>query len=151
MRKLDIRQNRMEKAEKRGLEMLDMHITLLSAGLAGFINIWLAVRCGRTRMKSKVLHGDGGNVALQRRMRAHANFTEYTPVTLILIAALELTGHGGWLLAVPAAVFLIGRVLHAIGLDADEAGTPRFLGMLCTLPIILVLGIAAVLAAFRVI
>lgn len=131
--------------------MFDMHITLLSAGLAAFINIWLAMRGGRARVKGKVMHGDGGDEALQRRMRAHANFTEYTPLTLVLIAALELTGHGGWLLALAASLFLIGRVLHAVGLNADEPGMARFVGMLCTLPVMLALGVAAILAAFRVI
>lgn len=131
--------------------MFDMHITLLSAGLAAFINIWLAMSCGRARVKGKIAHGDGGDVMLLRRMRAHANFTEYTPLTLVLIAALEFTGHGGWLLAIAASLFLIGRVLHGLGMDADEPGKARLIGIFFTLPIMLLLGVAAVLAAMRVI
>lgn len=131
--------------------MPDLHITLLSAGLAALINIWLSVRCGRARVKHKVAHGDGGEVSLQRAMRAHSNFTEYTPLTLVLIFVLEVTDHSGWLLGVAAGLFLVGRVLHAIGLDADEPGMPRLIGMLCTIPIILALAIAAILAAVRVI
>ncbi|VVT19028.1 MAPEG family protein [Erythrobacter sp. EC-HK427] len=133
------------------LDALDLHITLLSAGLAAFINIWLAIRCGRARMKGKVAHGDGGDAMLGRAMRAHANFTEYTPLFLILIFALEITGHSGWLLGVAAGLFLAGRIFHGIGMDAEIPGFARTVGVLCTIPILLALGVAAVLAGVRVI
>ncbi|MGK3946931.1 MAPEG family protein, partial [Streptomyces caeruleatus] len=63
--------------------------TLTADGLAALINIWLAVRCGQTRGKEKVLIGDGGNEAMIRRMRAHSNFSEFTPIVLILIGVIE--------------------------------------------------------------
>ncbi len=131
--------------------MFDLHITLLSAGIAALINFWLALRCGRARIKGKVAHGDGGDVTLGRAMRAHANFTEYTPLTLVLIAALELTGHSGWLLGVAAGLFLAGRIFHGVGMEAEEPGFARTVGVLCTIPIMLALGIAAILAGLRVI
>ena len=131
--------------------MFDLHITLLAAGIAALINCWLAIRCGRRRMKENVAHGDGGNDSLQRAMRAQSNFIEYTPIVLILVFALEITGHSGWLLGVAAGLFLAGRILHAIGLDADKPGMLRMIGMMCTLPIMLALAIAAILAGVRVI
>ena len=73
--------------------MHELHITLLSAAAATLIAILLSARCGATRGKEKILHGDGGNPVMMRRMRAHANFVEYTPLALILIAALELAGQ----------------------------------------------------------
>ena len=133
------------------VDAVDLHITLLSAGLAAFINIWLAIRCGQARIKGKVAHGDGGDAMLGRAMRAHANFTEYTPIFLILIFALEVTGHAGWPLGVAAGLFLAGRIFHAVGMKADVPGYARTVGMLCTAPILLALGIAAVLAGVRVI
>ncbi len=51
-------------------------ITLVTAGAAAIINLWLALRTGAVRRASKVDVGDGGNEALIRRMRAHANFVE---------------------------------------------------------------------------
>lgn len=130
---------------------MDMHITLLSAGIAAFINIWLAIRCGRARLKGQVAHGDGGDKMLGRAMRAHANFTEYTPLFLILIFALEATGHSGWPLGVAAGLFLAGRIFHGVGMDAEVPGYARTVGVLCTIPILLALGIAAVLAGLRII
>ena len=56
------------------------------------------------------------------RMRAQLNFAEYTPVVLILIALIEFT-HGSPLwLWVAMALFIVGRVLHPLGMD----GRPRF-------------------------
>src|SRR3546814_13312874 len=52
--------------------------------------MWLGFRCTRIRIASQVMHGDGGSAMLARRMRAHANFIEYVPVTLILFGLVEL-------------------------------------------------------------
>lgn len=62
-------------------------ITLTLAAACALINFWLAVRCARIRVGAKLLHGDSGNMLLARRMRAHANFIEYTPIVLILSLA----------------------------------------------------------------
>jgi uncharacterized membrane protein YecN with MAPEG domain len=50
-------------------------------------------------------------------MRAHANFTENTPLVLILIGVIELTGKGGQWLAIVGAVYMLARICHAIGMD----------------------------------
>ena len=65
--------------------MNDLHISLLATALAALITIWLGARCGKVRMAEKILHGDGGNARLQRRMRAQSNFIEYAPIALLLI------------------------------------------------------------------
>ena len=130
---------------------MNLHITLVAAAIAALINMWLAWRCGAVRGKEKIMHGDGGNALLTRRMRAQANFVEYTPLVLILVGALEATGHGGWPLAATVALFLFGRILHGIGMEGEGPTKPRMIGMLLTLPILLGLAIAALLAAFDVI
>lgn len=131
--------------------MEDLHISLLAAALAALITGWLGMRCGSIRVKDKILHGDGGNALLHRRMRAQSNFTEYTPVALALILVLDLAGQDGWLLGLTALAFMLGRVLHAIGMDAETAAKPRMIGMLLTLPLLLLWAAWAVLVAFRVV
>ena len=59
--------------------------TLSLAAAALLINFWLSMRCGKLRMSEKILHGDGGNEALMRRMRAQSNFIENAPLVLIMI------------------------------------------------------------------
>jgi uncharacterized protein len=124
-----------------------LQTTLSLAAAAAIINIWLAMRCGRLRASEKILHGDGGNAALLRRMRAQSNFIEYTPIALILIAAIELSAKGGTWLAVVGAVYMAGRVLHAFGMDSPEASKLRMIGILSTFLVLIGLAIIAVLIA----
>ena len=131
--------------------MEDMHISLISAALAALIAMWLGLRCGKLRLSEKILHGDGGNELLHRRMRAQSNFTEYTPFVLVLIVLLDLYGKDGWPLALTALAYFAGRILHAIGMDADYPAKPRQVGMIITWLILPGLAIAALLAAFRLI
>ena len=126
-----------------------LQTTLSLAAAAVVINMWLAMRCGRLRASEKILHGDGGHEPLLRRMRAQSNFIEYTPLMLILIGVIELTGKGGTWLAIVGAVFMVGRVLHAVGMDNSEVGKPRMIGMLATMLPMLGLAVVAVLIALK--
>lgn len=124
-----------------------LQTTLSLTAAAVVINMWLGMRCGRLRGSEKIMHGDGGHPPLMRRMRAQSNFIEYTPLMLILIGVIELTGKGGSWLAIVGAVFMIGRVLHAIGMDNPEVGKPRMIGMMATMLPMLGLAVMAVLIA----
>ena len=92
-------------------------ITLTIAGAAALINVWLGIRVSQLRIKGKVPTGDGGNALVAARMRAHANFVEYTPFFLILLAVIELArGSEPWLWAV-AIAFVLARLAHPFGMD----------------------------------
>lgn len=108
-------------------------ITLIFAGVAALVNLWLAIRCGRVRTAEKINHGDGGSVLLQRRMRAHLNFAENTPLVLVLILVLELSGTPPLWLAIAAALYIIARIAHGIGMDADSGSKARMFGTLVTM------------------
>jgi uncharacterized protein len=120
-------------------------ISLTAAGIAALINIWLGIRIGQVRTREKISVGDGGNEALIRRMRAQANFIEFTPIVLILIAAVELAkGSSHWLWAV-AIVYLLGRIAHALGMEKDSK--LRGIGVLSSMLVMLGLGIYAIVVA----
>jgi uncharacterized membrane protein YecN with MAPEG domain len=120
--------------------------TLCFAAAAALVNIWLAMRCGKARGTAKVSIGDGGDEALIRRMRAHANFIEQTPITLVLVGLVELAGKGGTWLTTACTLFIIGRIAHAYGMDEGfKAGRP--IGMLTAMLFQLVLIVIAVMAA----
>ena len=131
--------------------MVDWHISLLSIAIAALINLWLATRCGKVRISDKVLHGDGGNALLAKRMRAQANFIEYTPIALLLILVLDINGQHGWLLAITALVFMAGRIMHAFGMDADHPAKSRQFGIMMTFIPMLIWIIWAALVAFGVV
>lgn len=124
-----------------------LQTTLSLAAAAALITIWHMVRIGRLRMAEKVMHGDGGNAPLMRRMRAQANFVENTPFVLILVGVIEASGKGGIWLAVAGALFMLGRVLHALGMDSAEANALRGIGTMLAMLTLLGLGVVAVLIA----
>lgn len=125
--------------------------TLSMAAAAAIINIWLSLRIGKVRMGEKIIHGDGGNGLLMRRMRAQSNFIENAPLALILVAAIEIAGKGGVWLAPVAAIFILGRIAHGFGMDNPKPNPFRAAGALCTMLVLLGLAIVAVLATLRVI
>ena len=97
--------------------MIILPISLTIAAGAALLNLWLSLRVGRVRTREKVFIGDGGSDALTRRMRAHSNFVENTAFVLILLALVELgAGSSMWLWGV-GALYLVGRILHALGMD----------------------------------
>lgn len=121
-------------------------ITLTIAGAAAVLNAWLGWRVGQVRMADKVAMGDAGNPRLICRMRAHANYVEYTPFVLILIALIELAaGTSVWLWAV-GVIYLLSRIAHALGMDTQPPGTSKLrgLGIAITLLTLLGLGLYAV-------
>ena len=117
---------------------------LTAAGLAALINLWLAIRCGQVRTKSSISIGDGGDEALIRRMRAHSNFIEFTPIVLILIGLIEYAaGTSTWLWAV-MAIYMLGRVAHGIGMDGvGPLAKGRMVGTLITMLTTVGLGLYA--------
>ncbi|WP_033920704.1 MAPEG family protein [Sphingomonas sp. 37zxx] len=112
---------------------LMLPITLTTVGLAALINLWLGIRTIRVRLSDGVALGDGGNSNLLARMRAQANFAEYTPIVLLLIGGIELVRGPSTLLGVAAVVFLIGRLFHPFGMQGRL--WPRQLGMITTLTV----------------
>ncbi len=125
--------------------------TLCLAGAAAIINFWLTWRIGQVRRAAKVSIGDGGNDLLARRMRAQLNFAENVPFALILIGLIELAGKGGAWLGPVGAAYMIGRVLHGLGMDGSALGWGRTVGTATSFLIQIGLAVAAVLVAVRLI
>lgn len=123
-------------------------ITLTLAAACALLNLWLAIRCARIRIASKTVHGDGGDARLGRRMRAHANFAEYTPIILILFGLVELAvGASIWLWS-GALIYVLARIAHGFGMDADRANPWRAGGAMLTWIVTVALAIAALIIAY---
>jgi len=112
---------------------MNLPLTLTMAAAAGLINLWLAIRIGQVRTSQKVSVGDGGNEFVIRRMRAQANFVEYTPFMLVLIGALECSGYAATWLWVVGVVYMIGRLAHGLGMDGGAFGIGRMIGTLTSM------------------
>jgi len=85
------------------------------------------------RRKNKVGLGNGGHEDLERAIRAQGNFAEYVPIGVILIACLELNGAPWYLVAIPGITLILGRWIHAKGINIPPPDfSKRVLGMKLT-------------------
>ena len=94
-------------------------ITGLYAAIAGLMLIFLSVRVVGHRRGKKISVGTGGDAPLERAMRVQANFTEYVPLTLILMGIAELNGFPAFGVHAAGLVMLIARGLHFVGFSSD--------------------------------
>ena len=129
--------------------MTTLPITLTIAGAAAILHIWLAARVSRLRRQFKISIGDGGNDALSRRMRAHANYAENMPIFLILLALLEFAGGDRRILWAIGIAFVLARLAHAFGMDRPSLARLRLVGMLTSILLLLGLGLYAILLAYQ--
>lgn len=133
-----------------GLGPILLPTTLCLCAAAAIVNFWLGVRIGRLRIARKIEMGDGSDPLIYARMRAQSNFIENAPITLILVAVVELAGKGGWWLPLAGAVFMAGRIAHAFGMDGNfKPGRP--LGTASAYLVQITLAVVAVLTAVRLI
>jgi len=124
-------------------------ITVLYAGLLGLMSLVISFKAGSLRGKLNVSIGDGGHQELLLAMRRHANFVEYVPLTLLVIALLEM--NGGPLLAthILCAGLVVSRTAHAVGLKADTMqGAGRIIGAGGTALVLLVASVWAIVVYF---
>lgn len=119
-----------------------MEITMLYAGVLAIGFLALSVRVVQMRSgKTGIGLGDGGNSEMLRRMRGHANFAEYVPLILIMMAMLESNGLAKWAIHALGSTLLVARILHGIALSYTRKWIPgRFLGALLTFVLLLVGG-----------
>ena len=129
-------------------------VTSIIAAVLTAIFIRLSFAVIGLRKKNKVGLGSGGHEDLERAIRAHGNFAEYVPFGIILIACLELNGAPWCLVALPGITLIIGRLIHAKGINVPPPDfSKRILGMkftFVTLMALIVLNVGWVLARFTI-
>lgn len=120
--------------------------TGLYAGLCGLLFIWLSWRVIVERQRTKVGLGDGGDADLQRAIRVHANFVEYTPLALVLLALVDVMAEYDWLIHGFGIALVLSRVLHAQGLGSTAGySRGRYFGTLGTW--LVIVGLSLLLVA----
>ena len=94
-------------------------ITALYAGILGLMAIAVGFAAGSLRGKKGISVGDGGDKDMLLAMRRHGNFAEWVPITLIVIALLEMNGGPATAIHALAGGLVVARIAHAFGLKAD--------------------------------
>lgn len=116
-----------------------MPVVSLYAGLLALFFVGLSLRTLLMRRRLRIAIGDAGNEAMLRAIRAHSNFAEYVPLSLLLIYLVEQSGARPLFVHALGLCVLLGRVSHAVGVSRlDEQYAYRVFGMTLTLaPIII--------------
>ena len=96
-----------------------MKITLFFTLILSTFMIILAVRVLDLRGSpvTKFFHKPNREIDpndLERAIRGHGNLTEYAPLFLILMLALELSDTSATLLYMSGIIFTLGRLMHGI-------------------------------------
>jgi len=117
-------------------------VTSIIAAILTIIFVKLSLAVIGLRRKNKVGLGSGGHEDLERAIRAQGNFAEYVPFGIILIACLELNGAPWWLVAIPGIALILGRLIHAKGIQVPPPDfSKRVLGMKLTFTTLITLAI----------
>jgi uncharacterized membrane protein YecN with MAPEG domain len=94
------------------------HVSLLYGGLLGLLVTLLGLRVSLLRIRGGKFVGpkSAPPAELLLPIRAHGNATEWVPLGLVLLLALELSGRlSSGALHGLGGTLLLGRVLHAAG------------------------------------
>jgi uncharacterized membrane protein YecN with MAPEG domain len=98
------------------MQHIAVSITGLYAGILGLLFAALTINVIRNRVAHRVEKGDGGVPALQHAIRAHGNFTEQTPMMLILLGLIESAGSRPVVVHVLGIAMLVSRFASGFGL-----------------------------------
>ncbi|MCK7614942.1 MAPEG family protein [Roseibium sediminicola] len=88
---------------------------------------------GLARIKNEVHFYDEGDLDLRRNVRAHGNFTETVPMSLMAMAAAEISGTPPILLVLGGAFLVVGRAMHYWIIRTRGWGNARAISMVLTL------------------
>lgn len=109
-------------------------ITGLYAGLSGLLLIVLYARVSQRRIATRIGVGTGGDIELEQRVRAHANFIETVPLALILLYLVEQSGVSPTYVHAFGAALVLARLGHAQGMSMTTGRSAgRFYGSIVTL------------------
>jgi uncharacterized membrane protein YecN with MAPEG domain len=130
-----------------------MHTPVVStaaAGLLGIIFIVLSARVVMGRTASKTLFGSGNSETdpLFVSIRSHANFAEFVPICLLILAGLEIRSGATILVKVLAAILVLARIAHPIGMAMKTANPFRAAGFVGTILVLAVGSLAAIYSLF---
>lgn len=108
-------------------------ITTAITGVLAVAQVPLTVLVSYMRGKTGIQFLHEGNDTLLRRIRAHANFIETVPITLVAMACAELSGYAASALWLGGGSLVAGRAVHVwAALNVKGWGLPRIIAMLLT-------------------
>jgi uncharacterized protein len=125
-----------------------LEIVPIYAAVLGLLYLVLSGRAIRARRTARKAIGPLGDDALERHVRVHANFAEYAPFVLLLLAFAEIREAPAGLIHLACAGLVVGRLSHAWGVSQlPENFRFRIYGMMATF-FALVVAVTLLLASY---
>ena len=112
-----------------------MQTVFVYAAILGLVFICLSAMTIRERRIASVALGAGDNARLLIRIRAHANFAEYVPIALFLMAGAALADMPSWFIHACGVTLITGRLIHIGAIYVADIHL-RIIGMTATLTVI---------------
>ncbi len=107
---------------------MDVGIFLSTLSAAAIIYLALSIIVIKARHKSGAAYGLTDDRSFNSKIRAHGNFSEYTPICLILLLTLSLEELTPLYFGLICFIFILGRVFHAVGLIYfEQQNQPSFI------------------------
>ena len=109
-------------------------ITALLSIVLSLYMLKLIIDIVKIRRSERVELETGESDALTRAVRAHGNLVETAPMFVIMLGLLEMGGGHPIAVVILAAIFIVSRLMHPIGLSGKK-GTFKYRtrGMILTL------------------
>ena len=119
-------------------------ISAIAAGVLIIGQMGLMLAGALRRRSAKVALGSD-DPALLRLVRRHGNYAENAAIFVASLALLEMMGAARPFVIGLAALFIVGRLLHAIGLSRpNTVNAWRIAGVFATVTIAVVMGVRLV-------
>lgn len=112
--------------------MTGLPVTSLYAAVLGLLMVPFSISVVRRRFAAKVSLGHGNDEVLLRRVRAHANFIEYVPMAVVLIALTELQGADAFFVHALGSLLVAARIVHYVTLTTNPRARTRAAAMIAT-------------------
>ena len=94
-----------------------MQLTPYYASFLALVYVALSFNVIRFRLRMRIPFGDGKDKLLKRAIRVHGNFSEYVPLTLIMIYFVELKTNNLLLIHGLCSAFILARISHIYGVS----------------------------------
>ena len=108
--------------------MTTIHVVLLYAGILGLLLVVLSFNMMKSWVRA-VGEGAPNDPDLRRAEALVGSFTDYVPLTLLLIAGVEVCGAPAWALHALGSFLVVARLMHAFGSNRTRGSDAlRFFG-----------------------
>ncbi|NUN16166.1 MAG: MAPEG family protein [Myxococcales bacterium] len=107
--------------------MTTLAATTLYGSLLTILLVCLSIYVGLLRLNKRIMLGTNEDPQLTKASRAQGNAAEYIPTGIVMLLVCELLGATSMAAHSLGGAFLLGRLLHAIGILGTNPG--RLIGI----------------------